>query len=278
MAQAVWPLTAAEIRGNHSSRPLVGAAARWCSSRSRRSSSTRRGRRSRATTTTTGPYLSPFYSPELFGDSPHAWFGPKPAWWPGALPFSPALLILLGAGRLPLHLLLLPRRLLQGVLGRPAVVRRRRAAQDVSGRAIVSAHPAEHPPLLPLPRACSSSCILTVDAMKAFWFTDPRPAPTHFGIGVGTLRADASTRSCSAATPSAATRCATSSAAASTRSRRRRCAASCYSCVSLPEPPAHALGVVQPVLGRLRRPLRAAVLDGRLDGLADPVMSPSTLL
>jgi hypothetical protein len=43
---------------------------------------------------TYGPYLSPFYSPELFGDSPHAWFGPKPAWWPGWLPFSPALLIL----------------------------------------------------------------------------------------------------------------------------------------------------------------------------------------
>src|SRR5215216_6147085 len=43
---------------------------------------------------TYGPYVSPFYSPELFGDSPHAWFGPKPAWWPGLLPFSPALLIL----------------------------------------------------------------------------------------------------------------------------------------------------------------------------------------
>lgn len=43
---------------------------------------------------TYGPYLSPFYAPELFGDSPHAWFGPKPAWWPGAIPFSPALLIL----------------------------------------------------------------------------------------------------------------------------------------------------------------------------------------
>jgi hypothetical protein len=41
-----------------------------------------------------GPYLSPFYAPELWGDSPHAWFGPKPAWWPGVLPFSPALLIL----------------------------------------------------------------------------------------------------------------------------------------------------------------------------------------
>jgi hypothetical protein len=43
---------------------------------------------------TFGPYLSPFYSPEIFGSSPHAWFGPKPGWWPGWLPFSPALLIL----------------------------------------------------------------------------------------------------------------------------------------------------------------------------------------
>lgn len=41
-----------------------------------------------------GPYLSPFYSPELFGDSPHALFGPKPGLWPSWLPFSPALLIL----------------------------------------------------------------------------------------------------------------------------------------------------------------------------------------
>src|SRR5215213_4502778 len=41
-----------------------------------------------------GPYLSPFFSPELFGTSPHAWFGPPPSWWPGWLPFSPALFIL----------------------------------------------------------------------------------------------------------------------------------------------------------------------------------------
>jgi hypothetical protein len=43
---------------------------------------------------TFGPYLSPFYSPEIFGDSPHAWFGPKPASIPDWVPFSPALLIL----------------------------------------------------------------------------------------------------------------------------------------------------------------------------------------
>jgi len=41
-----------------------------------------------------GNYLSPFYSPEIFGSSHHAWFGPKPAAWPNWLPFSPALLIL----------------------------------------------------------------------------------------------------------------------------------------------------------------------------------------
>jgi hypothetical protein len=41
-----------------------------------------------------GSYLSPFYSPELFGRSPHALLGPKPGWWPSLLTFSPALLIL----------------------------------------------------------------------------------------------------------------------------------------------------------------------------------------
>lgn len=41
-----------------------------------------------------GNYLSPFYSPLLLADSPNAWFGPKPGWWPALLPFSPALLIL----------------------------------------------------------------------------------------------------------------------------------------------------------------------------------------
>ena len=49
-----------------------------------------------------GPYLSPFYSPEIFGASPHSWFGPKPAWWPGWLLFSPALLILWAPGGLRL--------------------------------------------------------------------------------------------------------------------------------------------------------------------------------
>lgn len=40
-----------------------------------------------------GPYLSPFYSPEIFG-GPHAWFGPIPSWIPSWIPVTPALLIL----------------------------------------------------------------------------------------------------------------------------------------------------------------------------------------
>ncbi len=41
-----------------------------------------------------GPYVSPFYSPEIFGDAQHSWFGPRPDWWPGWLPWSPAFIIL----------------------------------------------------------------------------------------------------------------------------------------------------------------------------------------
>ena len=41
-----------------------------------------------------GNYISPFYSPELFGNSPHALLGAKPSWIPSWIPFSPALLIL----------------------------------------------------------------------------------------------------------------------------------------------------------------------------------------
>jgi hypothetical protein len=45
-----------------------------------------------------GGYLSPFYSPEIFGDSPHAWFGTRPPLWPEWLPYTPALLILWAPG------------------------------------------------------------------------------------------------------------------------------------------------------------------------------------
>jgi hypothetical protein len=47
-----------------------------------------------------GPYLSPFFSPLLFGTSPHAWFGGPdiPTWWPAALPYTAAVWILWAPG------------------------------------------------------------------------------------------------------------------------------------------------------------------------------------
>lgn len=42
-----------------------------------------------------GPYVSPFYAPELWGETPGAWFGKYPPWWPGFLIYSPAMLILI---------------------------------------------------------------------------------------------------------------------------------------------------------------------------------------
>src|SRR6516164_1512704 len=39
-------------------------------------------------------YISPFYSPDIFGGSPHSIIGAKPAWWPSWRVFSPALLVL----------------------------------------------------------------------------------------------------------------------------------------------------------------------------------------
>src|ERR1051326_8231630 len=59
----------------------------------------------------------------------------------------------LGAGWTAPHLLLLSRRLLQSILGRSAGLRRRRAAQDLSRRALVPAHHAERASLFSLSRA-----------------------------------------------------------------------------------------------------------------------------
>jgi hypothetical protein len=44
-----------------------------------------------------GPYLSPMYSPLLFGPSAHSWFGgpAQPSWWPPFLHYSAAALILI---------------------------------------------------------------------------------------------------------------------------------------------------------------------------------------
>jgi hypothetical protein len=132
-----------------------------------------------------GNYLSPFYSPLLLGDSPNAWFGPKPGWWPALLPFSPALLILpLPAGFRftcyyyrgayykafwadpPSCAVGEPRKGYRGERSFPLII------QNIHRYFLYFA-------LLFL-------VFLSHDAWKAMWFTDASGA-THFGIGVGTV-------------------------------------------------------------------------------------------
>jgi len=127
-----------------------------------------------------GPYLSPFYSPEFFGDSPHSWFGPKPAWWPAVLPFSPALLILWAPGGFrftcyyyrgayykafwadpPSCSVGEPRKTYRGENSFPLII------QNVHRYFLYFA-------LLFL-------LVLSYDAWKGFWFED------GFGIGVGSI-------------------------------------------------------------------------------------------
>jgi hypothetical protein len=135
---------------------------------------------------THGPYLSPFYSPEIFGDSPHAWFGPKPAAWPAFISFSPALLILpfpalfrftcyyyRGAyykafwADPPSCAVGEPRESYWGEHSFPLVLQN--AHRYIMWIALVFIG------------------LLAYDAWLAMWFTDPATGATTFGIGVGTL-------------------------------------------------------------------------------------------
>jgi hypothetical protein len=135
---------------------------------------------------TFGPYLSPFYSPELFGDSPHAWFGARPAAWPGWLPFSPALLILWAPGGFrftcyyyrgayykafwadpPACAVGEPRSEYRGEQKLPLII------QNV------------HRYFLYL--ALCFIAVLAWDVWKALWWVDPATGTARFGIGVGTL-------------------------------------------------------------------------------------------
>ena len=133
-----------------------------------------------------GPYLSPFYSPEIFGDSSHSWFGPKPGCWPIWLPFSPALLILWAPAGFrvtcyyyrgayykafwadpPSCTVGEPRKSYLGENSFPLII------QNI------------HRYFLYL--ALIFLLFLAHDAWKALWFENPVTGAVSFGVGVGTL-------------------------------------------------------------------------------------------
>ena len=134
---------------------------------------------------TYGPYLSPFYSPELFGDSPHAIFGPKPGWWPGFLPFSPALLILPFPGLFRLTCYYYRGSYYKSFWADPPACSVGEPRKKYLGeRSFPLILQNVHRYFMYI--ALVFLVILSYDVWKALWFTGP-DGVTRFGVGVGTL-------------------------------------------------------------------------------------------
>jgi hypothetical protein len=135
---------------------------------------------------TYGPYLSPFYSPELFGASPHAWLGPKPALWPEWLPFSPALLILPFPGLFRVTCYYYRGAYYKAFWADPpscAVGEPRASYLGEQSFPLILQN--VHRYFLYV--ALIFIVLLALDAWRAMWFADPMTGRVSFGIGVGTL-------------------------------------------------------------------------------------------
>jgi len=139
-----------------------------------------------------GPYLSPFYSPVLWGDSPHAWFGTvPPAWvWPGFLgsiiPFSPALLILPFPGLFRFTCYYYRGAYYKAFWADPpscAVGEPRKSYWGEASLPLIFQN--IHRYFLYI--AVIFIVILSYDVWLALWWTDPTTGEVSFGIGVGTL-------------------------------------------------------------------------------------------
>jgi hypothetical protein len=132
-----------------------------------------------------GPYLSPLYSPDLFG-SAHSWFGPKPGWWPERLPWSPALLILWAPGGFRLTCYYYRGAYYKSFWADPpACTVGEPRASYLGERSFPLILQNVHRYFLYL--ALAFLFILAYDVWTALWFVDPASGVAHFGLGVGTL-------------------------------------------------------------------------------------------
>lgn len=133
-----------------------------------------------------GPYLSPMYSPELFGASHHAVFGGVPAWWPSFLPYSPAFLILWAPGGFRFTCYYYRGAYYKAFWSDPpscAVGEPRKNYWGENSFPLIIQN--VHRYFLYL--ALCFILFLSYDAWNALWFTDEATGEISFGIGVGTI-------------------------------------------------------------------------------------------
>ena len=131
-----------------------------------------------------GPYLSPFYSPEILGDK-LAWFGEWPKWWPGWVPASAALLILWAPGGFRLTCYYYRGAYYKAFWADPpscAVGEPRKSYRGERSFPLILQN--VHRYFLYL--ALLFIVLLTWDVWRALWFTDASGV-VHFGISLGTI-------------------------------------------------------------------------------------------
>ncbi len=132
-----------------------------------------------------GGYLSPFFSPELWGDSPHAWFGPKPEWIPAWVPFTPAFLILPFPGGFRLTCYYYRGAYYKAFWADPpsCAVGEPRSGYRGENKLPLILHNVHRYFLY---AALVFLVFLAHDAWKAMWFLGA-DGKEHFGVGLGTL-------------------------------------------------------------------------------------------
>ena len=133
-----------------------------------------------------GNFLSPLYSPELFGDSPHAWFGPWRWPWIPFIRYSPAMLILVFPLAFRMTCYYYRGAYYKAFWADPPACAVGEPRDEYRG---------EHKwPLLiqnlhryALYFALLFIVLLSIDVVKGFMFNDPATGHAKFGIGLGSV-------------------------------------------------------------------------------------------